>query len=123
MLPAGGFTGAHPTVVGGAVVVPGKELRAFDAGSGAVRWSRPLESSVFSYTPLPVDGVTVYVSAADGRLHEIDAVTGADLAVLGTEPPPLPGNASLPTQAVPPASAGGVLYLASGDQKLYAYAP
>jgi outer membrane protein assembly factor BamB len=117
------FAGTHATLVGGVLVVPADELRAFDAVSGAVRWSRPLDATVFAYTPMPVDGLSIYLSAADGRLHEIDAVTGADVAVLGTEPPPLPGRSSLPTQAVPPAVADGTLYLASGDRKLYAYAP
>jgi outer membrane protein assembly factor BamB len=63
-----------PAVGGGKVyVVANRTLRALDAGTGAVRWSRTFSSTV---TAPVLSGSTVYVAAL-GKIVAVNAGTGA----------------------------------------------
>jgi outer membrane protein assembly factor BamB len=69
-----------------------------------------------------MDGV-VYVSGGDGLLHEFNAITGEPLRANGRVPPSPKGDPVLgrAVVAVPPAIADDLLYVGSGDNRLYAY--
>jgi outer membrane protein assembly factor BamB len=116
--------GSTPTVSGTTVYVAASTFSAFDTATGAPRWDAATGGTTsFSFTPPAVDANTVYAPGGDGRLHAIDATTGAVRWHAG-EVPPCPDDASCePPVPLPPGIGSGVLYLASGDQRLYAYAP
>jgi outer membrane protein assembly factor BamB len=116
--------GSAPVVTDGTVYVASDALRAFDAATGARRWvARTGGASLFSFVPPVVRGDVVYVPGGDSLLHEFDAGTGAPRRTGGRVPPapvrsPLFGR---PVVAIPPAFAGDLLFLASGDRRLYVY--
>lgn len=117
--------GSAPLVVDGTVYVQSDDaLHAFDAVTGARRWTGDLVGGgLFSFVPPVPNGGSLFVVGGDALLHEVDARTGATLWTAGHRAPPpketpLIGSDML---AVPPAVAGDVMYLASGDQALYAY--
>ena len=117
--------GSAPVVSDGVVYVQTDALHALDAATGAARWVAPTGEgvSLFAFVPPVVHGGLVYVAGGDARLHEIDAATGASRRAEGRVPPPpelrpLFGPAVM---AVAPARAGDVIYLGSGDHRVYAY--
>ncbi len=65
-------------VVGGGT----KGLTAFDAETGAVRWTYATDGSI-AHAPAAADGV-VYVGSEDGVLHAIDASSGTAVWTLDT---------------------------------------
>lgn len=113
--------GTAPTVSGGIVYVPGAELAAFDAETGARRWTaRVAGSRTLAFTPLTVAETIVYLPGADGLLHAFGARSGSRRGTAGARPPGA-RDADAKVAPLPPAVADGVLYLGSGDLRLYAY--
>jgi outer membrane protein assembly factor BamB len=87
--------GQHPLVAGGRVyVLDGITVRAFDAGNGQVRWSRPLGTSQFGHQLSAVANGLVYVAVhpetGSDRIVALDAATGV---VRWQMTPPEPGGA------------------------------
>jgi outer membrane protein assembly factor BamB len=116
--------GSSPAVYGAAVYVAADELKAFDATTGVPRWSAPSGGTTpYSFVPLRVVNGAVLVPGGDGRLHAVDAATGVPRWSVGGTSPCTQRRGCDPPVPVPPAVAGGVLYLASGDARLYAYPP
>jgi outer membrane protein assembly factor BamB len=105
---------ASPVVIGagGDVVYAGTDtgvVTAFDAASGGVLWSTPVDGAVV-HEPALADGV-LYVGTADGTLEALDAATGGPLwsATVGADevasPPSVGGAGS--TAVVYAATTGG----------------
>jgi eukaryotic-like serine/threonine-protein kinase len=117
--------GSAPAVMNGLVYVQTDALHALDAATGAERWVTATGNglSIYAFVPPVVSGGTVYVAGGDARLHEIDAATGASRGAAGRVPPP-PKRTPLVVPAVlavAPAIASDVVYLGSGDHRIYAY--
>jgi outer membrane protein assembly factor BamB len=99
---------AAQVVANGMVYATGlKGAYAFDARSGAKRWSFAVKDGAEG---LIADDSTVYFGAADRRVYALDAATGAKRWSFATGG----AVASVPTVAE------GVVYVGSGDHNLYA---
>ncbi len=73
-----GFYGSALTAIAGTIVVdvwPDGRLFAFDAATGAVRWSVAMPDDHQSHAVLVGDAV--YVTTTNGTVHCVDALTGA----------------------------------------------
>jgi outer membrane protein assembly factor BamB len=120
--------GSTAVVANGTVYVDTDALYAFDAAAGTARWVTPTgppgSPNLFGYVPPVVSSGVVYVAGGDALLHAVDATTGAPRWVAGRVPPPKPDSTPLvgtPVVAVPPAVSDGILYVGSGDARVYAY--
>lgn len=117
--------GSAPVVIDGTVAVQSDEaLHTFDVVTGAPRWTSDLlGGDLFSFVPPVATAGAVYVVGRDALLHEVEARTGATLWTAGHRAAPSHDRPPIGSDvlAVPPAIAGDVMYLASGDGALYAY--
>jgi outer membrane protein assembly factor BamB len=93
---------------------------AFNAATGALRWSGITTSAPVTSSPGVANGV-VFVGSGDGNLYAFDAAGNADCS--GTPASCLPlwtgGTGSGVDSS--PAIANGMVYVGSGDGKLYAF--
>jgi outer membrane protein assembly factor BamB len=84
-----------------------KGAYAFDARSGAKRWSFAVKDGAVG---LIADDSTVYFGATDRRVYALDAATGAKQWSFAT------GG----TVSSAPAVADGIVYVGSADHRVYA---
>jgi len=101
---------SSPTYSNGIVYIGGQDnnLYAFDAETGAVKWTAPTGDTINS-SPA-VSGGIVYVGSSDKKLWAFDAVTGAFKWKYGT------GDSVLSS----PTISNGIVYFGSFDNSLYA---
>ncbi len=72
----------------------------------------------FGFTPLAIADGVVYLPGADGQLHAYDSRSGSRRGSAGARRAPVADNRVAP---LPPAVVNQVMYLGSGDVRLYAY--
>jgi eukaryotic-like serine/threonine-protein kinase len=108
-VPTGAFVFCSPTVANGMVYVSSDKLYAFDASTGALKWTYNTGGGPSS--PAVANGV-VYVGSGDHKLYALDASTGR---LIWTS---APTGAAIDSS---PAVASGVVYVGSFDHKLYAF--
>jgi outer membrane protein assembly factor BamB len=125
---------ASPAVVGDVIYVGSTDgaLYAVNKADGSQRWKFATQGPIAS-SPA-VNGELVYISSADGSVYAVEAATGAKrwtFATRGERRFTAPGiHGAIPrTERMPdpfdvflssPAVAGGVVYVGSGDQHVYA---
>ncbi len=115
-----GLSQVTPSAGGGVVVVASQDytVRAFDASTGAPRWTASLMengSSHFEVTPL-IAGDVVYVGGQSGVLHALSLRDGRALWSFDSGN----GNAVGDTDYLTPTVSGGVAVLSNDDTSLYA---
>ena len=86
-------------------------LHAFDAVSGAVRWTAPMGADFVNYSSPAVANGVVYIGSSDHDVYAFDASTGARLWTA----------ASSDWVVSSPTVADGVVYVATLDHLLYAF--
>ncbi len=103
---------SSPTVANGVVYVGSDDhkLYAFNALTGATKWTAPTGDKVFSSPAVATNGA-VYVGSEDGTMYAFDATTGARLWASAT------GYSIISSPAV----ANGMVYIGSRDYNLYAF--
>ncbi|HVZ87141.1 MAG TPA: PQQ-binding-like beta-propeller repeat protein [Polyangia bacterium] len=113
------FSNSAPAVSGTLVVLAsnGGHVDAFDAATGAPRWSAKVDGLIHLATPV-IAGGRVYVAGGDDsdQVHALDAATGTEIAgwpiSLPAPAPDVAGTALARHRAVSSfAAAGGVLAL------------
>lgn len=130
----GGRVISSPAIVGEVVFVGSTDgsLYAINRTDGTQRWKFATQGPIAS-SPA-VSGDLVYISSVDGNVYAIEAATGAkrwSFATKGERRFTAPGiHGAIPrTERMPdpfdvflssPAVAGGVVYIGSGDQHVYA---
>ena len=92
---------------------------AFNAATGAARWTAINSSAPVSSSPGIANGI-VYVGSGDGNLYAFDAAGSIDCSGTPTFCSPL-WTASTGGPVGSPAIANGMVYVGSGDGKLYAF--
>lgn len=102
-----------PTIANGLVYVGtvGGTLYAFDASSGALRWTFEPGGAIFTSTPVVANGV-LYTGSSANTFYALDARTGIQLWSY---------EFGFGTNGAP-AVADGIVYMQSFDRNLYAFA-
>jgi eukaryotic-like serine/threonine-protein kinase len=116
--------GSAPVVVNGSVYVETDALYALDAAAGSQRWVAQTGGvALYAFVPPVVNAGVVYLASGDGLLHEIDPATGAARWTGGRVPlaPKQQPSFGPAIAAIPPAITSDVLYVGSGDHRIYAY--
>ena len=83
---------------------------ALSKADGEIKWSFNTEEGIVSGTPIAADGL-VFVGGGQGTLFALDAASGAVRFTFNT------GGGIIGT----PAYSGGILFLGSGDGKIYTF--
>ncbi len=93
---------------------------AFNATTGAVRWTAIGSSAFVRSSPGVANGV-VFVGSGDGNLYAFDAAGSIDCSGTPTSCSPLWAGTTGDAVESSPAIANGMVYVGSDDGKLYAF--
>ena len=108
------FYGLSPTLV---------PLANFHAPGGQVHGEVLLGSPIWSSAALSADGNTIYVPTDDGKLHGIDALTGAERPNFPFSPPPAAHNRFTVKGYAPVVDGDGTIYIVGQDKFVRAIRP
>lgn len=109
----GGTTWSSVAIAGGMVYAQGNELNAYNASTGALAWTDPIDGTAGPASSPAVANGVVYASSYTGTLYAVDAQTGATIWSHAI-------SANLPSQSAI-AVAEGIVYEGWDDGYLYAF--